>query len=161
MNEGSGVWLKNIVTLRKSRNISQAQMARTLNIAPQLMSLYERGVNKLPLSHLIAICRAYQVSPDELLGLQQIDDSWLNNTEGLRLGKSVSDNIYQLRKYRGMSQAELGRLLGLSTMTVLCYEQGKHKLPIPVFCAMCELFGVRPVSFLGMTDEFSGLLIPV
>ncbi len=155
MNEGSGVWLKNIVTLRKSRNISQAQMARTLNIAPQLMSLYERGVNKLPLSHLIAICRAYQVSPDELLGLQQIDDSWLNNTEGLRLGKSVSDNIYQLRKYRGMSQAELGRLLGLSTMTVLCYEQGKHKLPIPVFCAMCELFGVRPVSFLGMTDEFS------
>ncbi|MCD7723336.1 MAG: helix-turn-helix domain-containing protein [Clostridiales bacterium] len=55
--------------LRVVNNKSQQQVAEYLGTTQQVYSRYERGVNELPIHHLIALCKLYNVSADTILGL--------------------------------------------------------------------------------------------
>ena len=61
--------MNQLKTLRKSRNISQAEVAAKLGIKPAAVSKYETG--RVPLSEdsIEKLCRMLHVSADELLGL--------------------------------------------------------------------------------------------
>ena len=59
--------------LRESRDLKQSDIAMVLNTTQQVYSLYETGINELPLRHLITLCRFYHVSADYLLGLNWED----------------------------------------------------------------------------------------
>lgn len=57
--------------LREDGDYTQKQIADILNTTQQVYSRYEKGVNELPLRHLVALCRFYNVSSDYILGLEQ------------------------------------------------------------------------------------------
>lgn len=61
--------MNQLKTLRKQRNISQADIANELGIKPAAVSKYETG--RVPLSEdsIEKLCTILQVSADELLGL--------------------------------------------------------------------------------------------
>lgn len=61
--------MNQLKTLRKARNISQADIAAKLGIKPAAVSKYETG--RVPLSEdsIEKLCRMLNVSADELLGL--------------------------------------------------------------------------------------------
>ncbi len=61
--------MNQLKTLRKSRNISQAEIAAELGIKPAAVSKYETG--RVPLSEdsIEKLCQMLHVSADELLGL--------------------------------------------------------------------------------------------
>lgn len=55
--------------LREYKDISQAEMAKILNISQQHYSLYETGKTVMNVEKLIALCKALNVSADYVLGL--------------------------------------------------------------------------------------------
>ena len=57
--------------LREDRDYTQAQIAEVLGTTQQVYSRYEKGINELPIRHLIALCRYYNVSSDYILGLKE------------------------------------------------------------------------------------------
>ncbi len=59
--------------LREDRDLTQAQVAQVLGTTQQVYSRYEKGVNELPVRHLLTLCRFYRVSADYLLGLPPWD----------------------------------------------------------------------------------------
>lgn len=61
--------MNQLKTLRKERNISQADIANALGIKPAAVSKYETG--RVPLSEdsIQKLCQMLEVSADELLGL--------------------------------------------------------------------------------------------
>ncbi len=59
--------------LREDRDLTQAQVAQVLGTTQQVYSRYEKGINELPVRHLVALCRFYRVSADYLLGLPSWD----------------------------------------------------------------------------------------
>ncbi len=61
--------MNQLKTLRKKRNISQADIANALGIKPAAVSKYETG--RVPLSEdsIGKLCRMLHVSADELLGI--------------------------------------------------------------------------------------------
>ena len=61
---------KNIRTIRKSRNLSQEQLAEKIWISTTHMSHIETGSTKLSLSVLVDIAEALQVGTDEILSTQ-------------------------------------------------------------------------------------------
>jgi len=63
------LYIERIRQFRQENNITQAQVAQTLGISQQQYFKYEKGVNELPLRYLTAICKAYDISADWLLGL--------------------------------------------------------------------------------------------
>jgi len=63
------LYMDRIKQFRQENNITQAQVAETLGISQQQYFKYEKGVNELPIRYLFAICKAYHISADWLLGL--------------------------------------------------------------------------------------------
>lgn len=62
-------YVQRIRSLREDRDLTQEQVAQVLQTSQTMYSRYERGASELPLRHLIALCRYYQVSSDYVLGL--------------------------------------------------------------------------------------------
>lgn len=61
---------RNIRTIRKTRNLSQEQLAEKIWISTTHMSHIETGSTKLSLAVLVDIADALQVGTDELLSTQ-------------------------------------------------------------------------------------------
>ena len=55
--------------MREDRDLSQAALAKLLNVSQSTYSRYESGYLDIPSNILIALARFYQVSVDSLLGL--------------------------------------------------------------------------------------------
>ena len=54
--------------LREDHDLKQKDVAAYLKTTQQVYSRYENGANELPLHHLVALARFYNVSCDYLLG---------------------------------------------------------------------------------------------
>lgn len=57
--------------LREDHDLTQADVAQVLGTTQQVYSRYEKGINEIPVHHLITLCRFYDVSSDYMLGLSQ------------------------------------------------------------------------------------------
>lgn len=55
-------------SLRKSRGLTQDEVASTIGVSRQALSNYERGLREPALKCLITMANMYQVSLDELVG---------------------------------------------------------------------------------------------
>ncbi len=58
-----------IKDLREDHNLTQAEIAKYLNIKQNTYSQYENGQRQLPLSCLIALAKFYKTSTDYILEL--------------------------------------------------------------------------------------------
>ena len=54
--------------LREDRDLSQQQIADVLGTTQQVYSRYEKGINEMPIRHIITLCKFYKVSADYILG---------------------------------------------------------------------------------------------
>lgn len=57
--------------LREDRDLSQQQIADVLGTTQQVYSRYEKGINEMPIRHIITLCKYYDVSADYILGLKK------------------------------------------------------------------------------------------
>jgi transcriptional regulator with XRE-family HTH domain len=57
-----------IATLRRTRDITQVQLAEALGVSQQTLQSYEVGRRRLPVSALPVVARTLSVSLDELFG---------------------------------------------------------------------------------------------
>ena len=55
--------------LREDRDLKQSDLAKVLQTTQQVYSRYEKGINELPLHHIVTVCKYFHVSADYLLGL--------------------------------------------------------------------------------------------
>jgi len=60
-------YLDKLRGLREDNDLTQQQVATVLGTSQTMYARYERGANELPIRHLIALCRFYNVSADYLL----------------------------------------------------------------------------------------------
>lgn len=65
------------------------------------------------------------------------------------LGKRVT----QLRKSRGITQAELARALGVSQQAVFAYEIGDRRISVLILQRLARLFHLNIDQFLGFAPE--------
>ncbi|MBQ6420672.1 MAG: helix-turn-helix transcriptional regulator [Clostridia bacterium] len=55
--------------LREDHDLSQRDIAKLLGTTQQVYSRYEKGINEMPVRHIITLCKFYKVSADYILGL--------------------------------------------------------------------------------------------
>lgn len=64
-------YVKMIRDLREDFDKTQTEIADVLNTSQTMYARYERGENELPIRHLVALCKYYNVSSDYILGLDK------------------------------------------------------------------------------------------
>lgn len=61
-------YVDRIRELREDNDLKQQQIAELLGTTQQVYSRYEKGINEIPLRHIITLARFYNVSCDYILG---------------------------------------------------------------------------------------------
>ena len=62
---------------------------------------------------------------------------------------NVNENIRDFRKFRGLSQKELGQMLNKSTNVVSNWENGLHSPDLDTLEKMCRILNVTPNQMFG------------
>ena len=61
-------YIQRMRNLREDSDKTQQQIADYLGTSQTMYARYERGANELPIHHLLALCKYYNVSADYILG---------------------------------------------------------------------------------------------
>lgn len=62
-------YIQRLRNLREDHDKTQQEIADYLGTSQTMYARYERGANELPIRHLVALCKYYDVSSDYILGL--------------------------------------------------------------------------------------------
>lgn len=105
-----------IASLRREANLSQAELARRLQISPSAMGMYEQGRREPSAQILVALARELGVSTDYLLtGSPQKQEE--NALQEMLLNRITSaDRRLEQRKDRPFSREELAVLFAAMLM---------------------------------------------
>lgn len=87
--------------IREKNGKTQNEIANKLNTTQQQYWKYEKGIQELPIRHLITLSKIYQVTTDEILGLNK--ETKLKQNE---------DEEEFLDKYKMLSPKDKGRIIG-------------------------------------------------
>lgn len=61
-------YVERIRELREDNDLGQKFVANLLQTTQQVYSRYEKGINEIPIRHLITLARFYNVSVDYIVG---------------------------------------------------------------------------------------------
>ena len=74
---------KRIKELRIEKNVTQKELAKSLNLTQDSISLWENNKRIPDTMYIILLCNYFNVSADYLLGLKnEYMDNWLNYNNG-------------------------------------------------------------------------------
>ncbi len=65
----------------------------------------------------------------------------------------LKDRVFQLRKQAGLSQQQLGEILGLTHKSISMLESGGRSTTIDKLVILAEYFHVSTDYLLGITDD--------
>ena len=69
------------------------------------------------------------------------------------MDNKFANRLKELRTAKGISQKELGKIIGGSYSAVSYWEQGINEPKISYVIALCRYFDVSADYLLGITDE--------
>lgn len=96
-----------ISKLRKSRGLSQKQVAKDLGVSQALLSHYERGIRECGLDFLMKLSSYYSVSTDFLLGMETQHSADFFNGNQKDTSKQADEIKYQIAKaQKALAKAE-------------------------------------------------------
>ena len=64
------IWTDRMLYLRLTNNLTQAKIAKVLNISQVAYGMYEMGKRRIPVDKLVALAKFYHVSVDYLVGMK-------------------------------------------------------------------------------------------
>lgn len=108
-----------IAALRRANGMSQAELARHLQISPSAVGMYEQGRREPAVELLVQLARLFEVSVDYLLTGQAISGQEKDNVdELLKLALQKAEDQLRGRKHRPFSRQELAVLFAALLMDV-------------------------------------------
>lgn len=108
-----------IAALRRANGMSQAELARHLQISPSAVGMYEQGRREPAVELLVQLARLFEVSVDYLLTGQAISGQEKDNVnELLKSALQKAEDQLRGRKHRPFSRQELAVLFAALLMDV-------------------------------------------
>ncbi|GEM_PF-6310699 len=99
--------------LRKSKGITQTQMAELLHKSQNAYSLLESGQSKIDAAIIPDICRAFDITPNEFFGFEQsgkTEQKQIDLVEIIRLLKAELDKKNELLKLSLTALSEVEKI---------------------------------------------------
>lgn len=108
--------------IREDNDINQEKMSEILGVNRSTYSLWELGINIIPLKNLCDFADHFNFSIDYVLGLTN-NYSSKNLIKGLNL-KTLGNNMKTIRLKHNLSQENIADMLGVTQACITRYEKG-------------------------------------
>lgn len=106
----------------EDHDITQKDMANILGVNRSTYSLWELGINIIPIKHLSDFADYFNYTIDYVLGLTN-SRTKTNLIKGFSL-KALGKNMKEIRTKHKLSQENIANLLGVTQACVARYENG-------------------------------------
>lgn len=140
------IHFKRLKDIREDNDINQEKMAEILDVNRSTYSLWELGINIIPLKYLCLYSNYFDLSIDYILGLTNNKDT-SNIYKGLNL-EILGNNMKDIRIKNNLSQENVADILGVTQACITRYEKGiicistsnlykfseEFKIPLSVIC---------------------------
>lgn len=136
--------------IREDNDINQEQMAKILNVKRSTYSLWELGINIIPLKNLCDFADYFDFSIDYISGLTNNRKN-INLIKGLDLVK-LGNNIKHLRTKKELSQENIADMIGVSQACITRYEKGLICISTSNLYKLSKEFNVSLSELCGKTD---------
>ncbi len=130
--------LKNI---REDLDIKQETMAEILKVNRSTYSLWELGVNVIPLEHLHGFAKYFNVSIDYVLGLTNTKNNNKTKIKSLDF-KTLGNNLKTLRIKQNLSQENIAKILDVTQACIVRYEKGLIHISTENLYKYSKLFNI-------------------
>lgn len=112
---------KKLRDIREDNDLNQRKMAKILHVKRSTYSLWELGINIIPLEKLCEFADYFNYSIDYVLGLSRKRNTKRSHgIDFLVLGKKIK----KIRIQNNLSQEDLGNILGVTQACIAKYEKG-------------------------------------
>lgn len=108
--------------IREDNDINQIRMAEILGVSRSAYSLWELGINIIPLNYLAFFADYFDYSIDYVLGLTNVRRK-NNLIKGFDL-KILDNNLKEVRIKNSLSQEDMARILNVTQPCITRYEKG-------------------------------------
>lgn len=141
--------LTRIKNIREDNDLSQREIAKILNVSRSTYSLWELGINIIPLSSLYKLSSYFDVSIDYLLGGKNKFRKH-NNSFDLKM---LGDNIKRYRIENHISQDSLANILNVSQPCIARYEKGLIEISTINIYKLSKIFNISIDDLINTTLE--------
>lgn len=118
---------KRIRAIREDSDLTQTEIASILQVNRSAYSLWELGINTIPLNKLNEFCNFFNLSLDYILEITDVKNYTLVNKN---INKVIlSKRLKEIRKKERKTQEEIARLLNTTHSTWSAYENNKVLIP--------------------------------
>ncbi len=116
-----------IKAIREDNDLTQTGIARLLGVNRSAYSLWELGINTIPLSHLVDFCNKFNLSLDYILEISSVKNYTLVN-KNIDM-KILGERLKFIRKKERKTQEDIARFLNTTHSTWSAYENSKVLIP--------------------------------
>lgn len=142
---------KRLKDIREDNDINQEQMAKILGVNRSTYSLWELGINIIPLKSLCDFADYFNSSLDYILGLSN-NKSSKNLIKGLDL-KILGNNIKAIRIKNNLSQENIAEILGVTQACITRYEKGIINISVSNLYKFAKEFKISINYLCGKTKN--------
>lgn len=132
--------LSKLKDIREDNDISQAKMADILGVKRSTYSLWELGINIIPLKNLCDYADYFNMSLDYILGISKKKENKVL-IKGLSL-KTLGTNMKKIRLSHNLSQENVASILKVSQACIAKYEKGIISISTSNLCEFAKEFKV-------------------
>ena len=115
-----------IAEVRKSRNMTQMELAKVVGIAQPTLCNIENGENNPSLDTFIKIAQALECSLDDLVDAESVASYLIGkNHEGIKMATFDGNDLKRWREEHRISAADLAERISVDVSTLYRNENGK------------------------------------
>lgn len=131
---------------RKKAGLNQTEVAIEMGITQTQYSMHENGKSVLNTNQILQLCQLYNVSPNELLG-------W----NDMMAKKNNFIRVKEFREKADLTQRELAKLMNLSQGQIWRIEVGESLPNSEQIIQFCKIFKCTPNDLYGIKDIYDKL----
>ena len=136
--------------LRTTKNLTQEELAKKLEINRVQYNQYENDYNTIPIKHLITIADYFQVSIDYILGFNK--KMKYNNQKIETNALIAGSRLKEVRKEKKITQQKLAKDLNTNQSVIANYERGRNFIATPFLYTICKKYNISADYLLGKTN---------
>ena len=132
--------------IREERNLTQKDIAKTLEVDRSTFAGWETGKDTIPLRRLNKLSDYYKISVDYMTGLSNVTSSY----RVIDLdAKVIGQNLKEFRKERNLVQKDIFLFLNTTSSTYSAYETGKVLIKTDFLYSICKNYNASMDELLG------------